>query len=143
MYKQIIQQASQKTFNSFKQFLPILIGMLLLVSLLIKAVPQNFYLKFFTGNLITDSLVGALIGSIATGNPITSYIIGGELLNQSVSLVAVTAFIVTWVTVGTVQMPAEIYMLGKNFTITRNIVSFLLAIIIGILAVITLNLIYA
>jgi uncharacterized membrane protein YraQ (UPF0718 family) len=142
MNKQIIKQATQKTFNSFKQFLPILVGMLLLVSLLIKAVPKSFYVKFFTGNLITDSLFGALFGSIATGNPITSYIIGGELLSQGVSLVAITTFIVTWVTVGTVQMPAEIYMLGKKFTITRNITSFLLAIIIGILTVITLKFFY-
>lgn len=136
------KQAVVKTLNNFKLFLPILFGMLLLISLLIKAVPKNFYTQFFGGNIMADSIIGAIIGSIATGNPITSYIIGGELLDRGISLIAVTAFIVTWVTVGIVQLPAEIMMLGKRFAVSRNIVSFILAIIISFLTVITLKLIY-
>ncbi len=137
-----VKQATIKTLNNFKRFLPILLGMLLLVSLLVKAVPKDFYVKFFSGNILTDSLIGAIAGSIATGNPLTSYILGGELLNQGISLIAVTAFIIAWVTVGIVQLPAEIMMLGKKFAVSRNIVSFILAIIISFLTAITLKLIY-
>jgi len=67
-------------------------------------------------------------------------VIGGELKNQGVSMVAVLAFILSWVTVGVVQLPAESLMLGKKFAIIRNFVSFLMAILIAILVVLTLGL---
>ena len=49
------------------------------------------------------------------------------------------ALIQTWVTVGLVQLPAEILMLGKRFAITRNILAFISAIIISILTVLMLR----
>ena len=85
--------------------------------------------------MVQDTLIGTLIGSISAGNPITSYIIGGELLNKGVSLFAVTAFIVAWVTVGIIQYPAEADMLGKRFAILRNVFSFMLAILVAIVTV--------
>ena len=137
--KLAVKQAGLKTLNGFKKFLPILVGMLLLISLFIKAVPKSFYLNLFSGNSLFDSFVGAVFGSIATGNPLTSYIIGGELIKQGIDLIPVTAFIITWVTVGTVQLPAEIMMLGKRFAIIRNLVSFVLAIAAAGFTVLTLN----
>jgi uncharacterized membrane protein YraQ (UPF0718 family) len=135
-----IKQAIIKTLRSFKQTLPILLGVLLLIGLITTSIPKHFYSKIFTGSKIIDPLYGAIFGSIAAGNPITSYIIGGELREQGVSMVAMTAFIVSWVTVGLVQLPAESLMLGRKFAFTRNIVSFITAIIIAILTVFTLEL---
>ena len=134
------EESARKTLNSFKQSIPILIGVLLMLSLVNTAVPKEFYSKIFTGNKLVDPFIGALFGSIAAGNPITSYVIGGELKNQGVSMVAVLAFILSWVTVGVVQLPAESLMLGKKFAIIRNFVSFLMAILIAILVVLTLGL---
>ena len=70
-----------------------------------------------------------------------SYILGGELLAEGVSLLAVTALIVSWVTVGIVQLPAEALMLGKRFAIYRNLMCFLFAIMIPFMTVYTLQLI--
>lgn len=134
-----IKQSFIKTLNSFRQVLPIIFGVIMLVSLSIVVIPKSFYASIFTGNKITDPLFGAIFGSIAAGNPITSYIIGGELLGQGVSLIAVTAFILAWVTVGVVQFPAESLMLGKRFAITRNIISFITALIVAVLTIITLS----
>lgn len=134
------KESARKTLNSFKQSVPILIGVLLMLSLVNTAVPKEFYSKVFTGNKLVDPFIGALFGSIAAGNPITSYVIGGELKNQGVSMVAILAFILSWVTVGVVQLPAESLMLGKKFAIIRNLMSFLMAILIAILVVLTLGL---
>ena len=139
MDKIFAKQAFVKTINNFKQILPIIIGVLMLVSLSLVLIPKSFYAKIFVGSKIIDPLVGAVIGSAAAGNPLTSYIIGGEFLDQGVSLIAVTAFIVAWVSVGLVQLPAESLMLGKRFALARNIVSFITAIIVAILTVITLS----
>ena len=88
-----------------------------------------------------DILKGSIAGSILAGNPMTSYILGGELFNQGVSLVAVTAFLVSWVTVGTIQFPVESSIFGKKFAIVRNIISFIFSIIVAIITVTLYNLI--
>ena len=135
----IIKKSALQTLNSLKRSILILISVLLLISFMMSAIQKEFYGKIFTGNSLIDSLIGAIIGSISAGNPINSYIIGGELLNQGIGLIAVTAFILTWVTVGIVQLPAESLMLGKKFAIYRNILSFITAIIISILTVLILK----
>ena len=84
-------------------------------------------------------LIGTFIGSIAAGNPVTSYILGGELLKGGISLFAVTALIASWVTVGVVQLPAEVLTLGRRFAIYRNLLCFVSAIGVSFLTVYTLN----
>lgn len=135
-----IKQSVIKTLNSLKMSMPILLGMLLLIGLFTNILTKNFYSKIFTGSLLIDPIIGASFGSIAVGNPITSYVIGGELIKQGISFIAVVAFILSWVTVGLVQLPAESLMLGRKFAIIRNIASFISAIIISILTVFTLRL---
>jgi len=133
-----IKKSFLKSLNNLKRMLPILVGVLLLVNLVTHVI-DNFYLNIFTGNLVKDSFVGALAGSFSFGMPITSYIIGGELLKKGISLIAITAFILTWSTVGLVMIPLEISFLGKRFAIARNILNFIFAIVIAILTVLILN----
>jgi hypothetical protein len=61
-------------------------------------------------------------------------------LEEGVSLVAVTAFIMTWATVGIAMLPLEAKFLGKRFAFFRNIVNFFFAGIIAVLTVSTLSL---
>ena len=134
-----LKQAFLKTARSLTRSLPILLGVLMLLSLVFTLIPKSLYGKIFTGNRIIDPLIGAAVGSIAGGNPVTSYIIGGELRLQGISMLAITAFIVAWVTVGVIQLPAEALMLGKRFALVRNVVSFFSAIMIAILTVLALG----
>ena len=131
--KQKLIQAISKATNSIIGVFPYFISIVLLISILDVSIPKSFYSHVFTGNSILDLLIGAVIGSISTGNPIMSYIISGELHKQGVSLTAVTAFILSWVTVGIIQLPAESALLGKKFAIYRNVLSFIFAIAIGII----------
>ncbi len=135
--REAIFKAGKGLWNTF----PFILGTILLVSLIVTLIPKSFYVSIFRGNLLTDSFIGSLVGSISAGNPITSYIMGGELLEQGISLIAVTAFLVSWVTVGFVQLPAESFMLGKRFAILRNFSSFIFAIIVAILTFLILSLI--
>lgn len=136
-----LKRSILKTIISFWKILPIIIGTLLLISLITTLIPKSFYITIFNQNVIFDSLIGSVIGSISAGNPITSYIFGGELLKQGISLIAITAFLVSWVTVGIIQLPAESYILGRKFAILRNLTSFILSIIVAILTVLILKLI--
>jgi hypothetical protein len=134
-----LKQAFLKTIQSFERSLPILLGILMLLSLASATIPKSLYSAIFTGNQIVDPLIGASMGSIAGGNPLTSYIIGGELKMQGISMLAITAFIVAWVTVGLIQLPAEALMLGKRFALVRNGISFVTAVIIAVLTVLILG----
>ena len=128
-----LRQATGKTANSFRHTMPILIPVMLLISLAITAIPSGFYSSVFSGNAAVDSFLGTVAGSIAAGNPINSYVIGGELMSNGVSMMAIGAFIFAWVTVGLVQFPAESMMLGRRFAVARNAVSFCMAMGLGVL----------
>jgi len=135
--KQSVIKAGKALWVSF----PILLGVILLVSLISTIIPTSAYSLLFKNNYLVDLFIGSSLGSILAGNPITSYIIGGELLKQGVSLIAVTAFIVAWVTVGLVQLPAESMLLGKKFAITRNITAFIFSIIVAVITVMIVGLV--
>ncbi len=125
----------KKAVVSFSKSIPTILATLLLVSLIMVSVPPAMYRKVFIGDPLRDTLVGALVGSVSAGNPVNSYVIGGELLKAGVSLLAVTAFILAWVTVGIIQLPAEAKILGKRFAILRNALSFIFAILLAIITV--------
>lgn len=137
MNKQI---AFKQTFNNFKKSLPFLLGIVLLLAFLMSIISTSFIQTIFTGNALLDSFTGSVFGSVLAGNPVNGYIISSELLGQGVSMVAVVAFIVSWVTVGVVQLPAEASLLGKKFAIVRNLISFAMAIAIAIITVLILQL---
>ena len=134
-----LQESFVKAVKSLANTAPILLGVIILISLLTTLIPKEAISKIFSGNYLIDGLIGSALGSILAGNPITSYILGGELLAGGVSLLAVTAFLVAWVTVGLVQLPAESILLGKRFAITRNITAFIFAIIVAIITVSVVN----
>lgn len=130
-----------KAAKSLGIMLPVLLGVVLLLGLFRVFVSRQWISSVFTGDPLGDTVTAGAIGSISAGNPITSYMIGGELLKDGVSLLAVTSFIVTWVTVGIVQFPAEASTLGGRFAITRNVLGFILAILVSIATVTTLSVI--
>jgi len=129
-----------KTASMFAGMLPILVGVVLLTGLILEFLPTDSAAEWFGRNNILDALIGATFGSIAAGHPLTSYVLGGELLTDGISLVAVTALLVSWVTVGSIQFPAEAIMLGRRFALYRNLLCFGFSIIIAVLTVATLQL---
>ena len=115
-----IKDNLRKTIKTFINVVPIIVGMLLLTSLIITVFPEQISAGLFGNGDILDTLLGASIGSIAVGHPLASYLLGGELLGGGVGLIAVTALVVAWVTVGIVQLPAEAMMLGTRFAVYRK-----------------------
>ena len=133
------QSAVRKAAKSLLSSIPVLLGVIGVIGLIKSLVPISAYSVLFGRHWFIDSVTGALLGSILAGNPITSYVIGGEMSKQGISFMAITSFIVAWVTVGIVQLPAEILLLGKRFAITRTLVSFIFAILISMITVATLR----
>ena len=117
-----------RTARQFASIIPVLIGVVLLIGLFQAFVSKEILFSLFIGKRLPDALTGSIFGSLFAGNPINSYVIANALLKMEVSLHAVTALIVTWVTVGIIQLPAEISVLGWRFAISRNLTAFILAV---------------
>ena len=130
-----LNQSIKKSAKMFGRIMPVFIGLILLLTLIMVHISSSFYSLIFGIHPLIDPIIGASIGSIIAGNPIESYIIGGELLNHGISLIAVTSFIVAWVTVGVFQFPAESMLLGTKFAIVRNVVAFIFSIIVAVVTV--------
>lgn len=115
--------------------LPMMLGIVGLVGIFRAFVSREMLASVFTGNVVTDTLAGTVAGMIAVGQAIVSYILGGELLEQGISLYAVAAFVLAWVTLGVVQLPLEAEVLGMRFTILRNVLAFVFTILTAVAAV--------
>lgn len=139
--KTTLIHALSNSVNQIIRLLPVLTGVVLLIGLFSSFISKELLSSVFSGNIAIDTLLGASLGSIFAGSPINSYIIGGEFLEYGISLFAVTALIISWVTVGIVQLPAEMAVLGIRFALVRNAVSFALSLIIAILTVTFLTII--
>ncbi len=134
-------QTLKKSALSFAAMTPMLIGVIGLVGLFQVLVTPKMLASLFQGNVLMDTLTGTVAGAVAVGSPIVSYLLGGELLGQGISLFAVTAFILSWVSLGFIQLPAEVEAFGGRFTLYRNILAFAFTVIIAILTPLTLQLI--
>jgi len=129
----------RKSGLSFLAMAPLLLGVIGLVGLFQILVTPKMLASLFQGNPLIDTLIGTLSGAAAAGNPIVSYLIGGELLDQGISLYAVTAFLLSWVTLGFTQLPAEIEVFGGRFTLYRNILSFVFTMLIAVATSLTVQ----
>lgn len=123
-FRRAVSDASRQ----FRNLLPVMAGVVLLMGFASVFLPARILTGLFSGDAAWDSFLGACAGSLFAGNPANSYLIGREMLDQGISLVAVTAFMSAWVGVGLVQLPAEIAALGWKFAVLRNLCCFGLSI---------------
>ena len=128
------RQAGRRTIVSLVKVLPVVIGVLGLASLVAAALPAGVLARFLPMEGTFGPLLGAFIGGVAAGHPLTSYVLAGEFAAAGIGLATITAFIVSWVTVGVAHIPIESATLGLRFALWRNAVSFISAVLIGYLA---------
>ncbi|MCB2180949.1 MAG: permease [Desulfobulbaceae bacterium] len=132
-------QILKKTSLAFLAMIPMLVSIIGLVGLLQVTVSPERLSSVFSGNALTDTLVGTLSGAVAQGNPVVSYLLGGELLAQGISLYAVSAFILSWVTLGFIHLPVEAEVLGFRFTLYRNVSAFFITMLVAVLSSFTVQ----
>lgn len=120
-----LKKSLKKNLIAFTKIIPLFFGVILLVSLLKNWLGNDFYTNLTTNNILIDSFIFNAIGSIMAGNALNSYVIAKDMLSSGIGLFLALTFMLAWVTVGIVQIPAESILLGKKFAYIRNIVAFL------------------
>jgi|LGVF01.2.fsa_nt_gb uncharacterized membrane protein YraQ (UPF0718 family) len=124
-----------KPLKSIINTFPMMFGIILLLGLVKEFLTFEKIATLFTSNTFIDTGLGSFLGSIFAGNSMNSYIIARELELAGISLYAITAFLVSWVTVGLLQAPLEGQMFGISFAVKRNLISALLAIVVSLITV--------
>ena len=121
----------QQTVMMFKMVLPMLLAVIGLVGIFKTYVTPEMIKSLFDGSVLHDMIVGVGVGAISVGQPFVSYIIGGELLKEGASFYGVTAFILSFVTLGVVQLPMEFGIFGVRFALLRNFLSLVFAFLVA------------
>lgn len=136
----------KKTLNSIKMssgmmknMIGEIIGILFLIGLLLTFIPPDT-IKQYMGNSNTfiATIGSAFLGSITLIPAFVAFPLVGSLVNAGVSIVPVVAFLTTLTMVGIVTFPLERREFGIKFTIARNSLSFIFAIIIALLMGVTM-----
>jgi len=130
----------RKAFALFLSILPMLLATVALVGLMQTYVSTEMLHSLFRGDILADTLIGTLSGGVSVGPPIISYIIGGELMDEGISVYAISAFILSWVSLGVIQLPFEASVFGLRFTTVRNLLAFVSALLISLALGFTLKL---
>ena len=136
---QKMRTAGINTLKSLWMATPMFLAVIGLVGIFETFVTPQMIHLFFNKNVIHDTLIGTMAGAVSVGQPFLSYIIGGELLHEGISVYAVTAFILSFVTLGVIQLPLEFSIFGARFTIVRNLLSIVFAILIAWITTVTLH----
>ncbi len=110
-----------------------ILGILALVALFLAIIPENFIESILGGSsALLSTLYGSITGTITIIPAFVAFPLAASLVQKGAYLVAVAAFITTLTMVGFATAPIEIEHFGKKFTLIRNILSFIIAILIAI-----------
>jgi len=82
---------------------------------------------------IKGMVLAAFFGSLVLIQAFIAFPLAGAFLRQGADVRAIAAFVTTLVMVGVATAPLEIKFFGKRFTLWRNCLSFIFAIIIALI----------
>lgn len=130
----------QKTFNSMKMargmmknMIGEIVGILFLIGLILTFIPPEV-IKNVLGesNLFISTVISALVGSITLIPAFVAFPLVGSFVDAGASIVPAVAFLTTLTMVGVVTFPLEKQEFGLKFATTRNVLSFIFALIIAL-----------
>jgi len=135
-----LKKDKQKTITTIKQarnmmkgMLSDIVGILLLIGLVITLIPAETIEQFIGSESgFFAVIMSAILGTITLIPAFVAFPLIGSLKANGAGIVTLTAFLTTLTMVGFLTMPLEIKTFGKKFTIIRNSVSFVFAIIIAL-----------
>lgn len=84
-------------------------------------------------SVLTSTVISAVVGAITLIPAFVAFPLVGSLVDAGISIIPSVAFLTTLTMVGLVTFPLEKDEFGVKFTITRNVLSFIFAIIIALI----------
>jgi uncharacterized membrane protein YraQ (UPF0718 family) len=123
----------KKGFKMFLGLLPMVLNLLILVSIFLYLVPKETLVNLLGKNSGVIGLgIAAVLGSVSLIPMFITYPLAAILLKSGVSYQVLAVFITTLLMVGVLTLPLEAKYFGLKVSIMRNSLSFIGALIIGL-----------
>ncbi len=134
-------RSREKTRKAFKVALasllktaPALLAMLGIVGLILGLLtPEKISSLIGAEAGFLATITAAVIGAVTLIPSLVAFPLAGSLLRSGATVMTISAFITTLVMVGIVTAPMEMKVLGKRFTLLRNGLGILAALLIAAL----------
>ncbi len=134
-------KSKEKTKKAFKVALksllktaPALLAMLGIVGLILGLLtPETISAIIGSEAGFLATITAAVIGSLTLIPSLVAFPLAGSLLRSGATVMTISAFITTLVMVGVVTAPMEMKILGKRFTLLRNGLGIIAALLIAFL----------
>ena len=112
---------------------PSVLGMIALVGFALALLPPDALSKLFAVHGAAGFALISMVGALVTIPAPIAFPLAGSLLKLGVSPPALATFITTLTMVGVVTAPMEAAHFGRRFTLIRQCMSFILALVVGAL----------
>ena len=123
----------KKGFKMFLGILPTILNVLILVSIFLYLVPKETLIRLLGKDSgIIGVMIAAILGSVSLIPGFIAYPLAGILLKSGVAYSVVAVFITTLMMVGVLTLPLEAKYFGMKVSLIRNALSFIGAVIIGL-----------
>ena len=120
--------------RSLWRILPMVLAIIVVIGLMLGFVPREFIARVVGEKAgLKGVLLVAPLGAVLYIPSLVSFPLAASLLECGASVTSVAVFITTLTMIGLVTLPLEIKELGRRLALWRNILSFLVAVVIGIL----------
>jgi len=127
--RQKTKKALIKAWNSFKNILPLLLGVILLIGLMLAILDTKLISRIIGEKSgAFGVLLASIVGSITLIPGFIAFPTAALLLESGAGYVQIAAFVQTLMMVGIVTLPMEIKYFNKKVAILRNVISFILSI---------------
>lgn len=131
----------EKTLNAMKMsrgmmknMIGEIIGILFLIGLILTFIPPETIKNVLgNSNTLISTIVSAVVGSVTLIPAFVAFPLVGSFVDAGASIVPAVAFLTTLTMVGFVTFPLEKEEFGFKFTILRNGLSFIFAVVIAIM----------
>ena len=127
-------RALEIAVKRFASILPHFLIMLILVSIALFLLPDVFITRYLASdNRFIAVLFASLLGSVTLMPGFIAFPLAGILLTKGVPYMVLSAFTTTLMMVGVLTYPIERAYLGAKLTVTRNTISFFIALTIAVM----------
>ncbi len=119
--------------NKFLKIIPSFLLMIVAISIALFFMPDTVIAKYLGGsNLYLSTITALLLGSISAMPGFIVFPLGGILVQKGTSYMVLAAFTTSLMLVGVLTYPLEQRFLGTKITILRNLIGFIICLIIAV-----------
>lgn len=125
-------KAMKKSRKMMKTIIGDIIGIILLIGLILELIPETAIRDLLgSDNALVSTTLAAIAGSVTLIPGFVAFPLVGSFIDHGASILPAVAFLTTLTMVGVVTFPLEKKEFGLKFALTRNLLSFIAAILIS------------